>query len=203
MSPGATFERVYLALKARIMSGTLPAGEPLEPRLLGEDLISSITPIRDALHRLVGERLVDAPRNHGFRVPVLSEAMVRDLYGWRTRLLLAALAHAPAAQAPEISAGDRHNAASESRPAAALFLAIAGVSGSRELRLAMSSANDRLHALHQAEIDVLGGEDDELAELEQMLASGDRPGLRRLLVHYHRRREKHVSDIIARRQGPA
>jgi hypothetical protein len=199
MSPGATFERVYLALKASLVAGELRAGDPLEPKALGDDLSSSITPVRDALHRLVGERLVEAPRNDGFRVPVRSEAMVRDLYGWRGRLLLSALAHAAplAGQAP--SRDEASSAAKrEGRSAAPLFLAIAELSGSGELRLAVGSANDRLQALQQAEASLIRTMSEELALLEESFAAGDFPHLRRLVADYHRRRERLVPEILSR-----
>ena len=65
----------------------VPAGRHLEPVAIGHDLSASITPVRDALHRLVGERLVEAPRNDGFRVPIITELALRQLYGWQTALL--------------------------------------------------------------------------------------------------------------------
>ncbi|WP_204348796.1 GntR family transcriptional regulator, partial [Klebsiella pneumoniae] len=56
-SPGATFERVYHELKRMLAEDELPPGSPIEPARIGEQIASSITPIRDALHRLTGERL--------------------------------------------------------------------------------------------------------------------------------------------------
>ena len=92
MSPGPTFDRVYFALKEQLTSGRHPPGAHLEPSVLGDELCSSITPIRDALHRLVGERLVEAPRNDGFRAPMITELGLRQLYGWQADLLRLALA---------------------------------------------------------------------------------------------------------------
>ena len=91
MSPGPTFDRVYLALKEQVAAGSFAPGDHLEPAVIGEDLNASITPVRDALHRLVGERIVEAPRNDGFRVPAPTEAELRDLYGWNRDLLDLAL----------------------------------------------------------------------------------------------------------------
>ena len=58
MSPGATFERVYNEIKRMLAEGELLPGTPIEPALIGKEIASSITPMRDALHRLTGERLV-------------------------------------------------------------------------------------------------------------------------------------------------
>src|ERR1700746_388476 len=90
ISPG-TFERVYAAIKARLRSGVYRPGERLEPAALADELNASVTPIRDALHRLTGERLVEAPRHEGFRVPMLTETTLRHLYAWHQDLLLLAI----------------------------------------------------------------------------------------------------------------
>ena len=87
MSPGPTFDRVYFALKEQLMTGRFAPGDHLEPSLIGDELHSSITPVRDALHRLVGERLVEAPRNDGFRVPMVTEFALRQMYAWQADLM--------------------------------------------------------------------------------------------------------------------
>lgn len=91
MSPGATMERVYLDLKARILSGAYPPGTRLEAAQLSNSLASSATPVRDALYRLSGERIIESWHQEGFRQPLLSEADLVDLYGWAGALLSMAL----------------------------------------------------------------------------------------------------------------
>ncbi|KAB2855628.1 MAG: GntR family transcriptional regulator, partial [Sphingopyxis terrae] len=88
MSPGATMERVYLDLKARILAGTYPPGTRLEAAQLAKSLASSATPVRDALYRLSGERIIESWHQEGFRQPLLSEADLVDLYWWTGALLL-------------------------------------------------------------------------------------------------------------------
>ena len=95
MIPGATFERVHASLRARLHAGRFVLGEQLEPQHLADELNASITPVRDALHRLVGERLVEVAPAGGFRIPILTEVGLRHLYDWNRRLLLLALADAP------------------------------------------------------------------------------------------------------------
>jgi len=87
MSPGPTFERVYLELKRQLREGTRPPGTPLEPAAIGEELGTSFTPVRDALHRLVGEGLVENPQHNGFSVPRPTEQALRDLYTWNGEAL--------------------------------------------------------------------------------------------------------------------
>jgi DNA-binding GntR family transcriptional regulator len=79
--------RVYQALKARVMAGAFAPGERIDPARLSADLAASATPIREALHRLAGERLVESWQQEGFRQPFVTEANLRDLYGWSEDLL--------------------------------------------------------------------------------------------------------------------
>src|SRR3954471_22236340 len=91
MTPPGTFERVYAAIRQRLREGVYRPGDRLEPALLSDQFNASVTPVRDALHRLTGERLVEAPRHEGFRVPLLTESMLRHLYAWHRDLLLLAI----------------------------------------------------------------------------------------------------------------
>lgn len=56
-----TFGRVYAAIKQQLLEGAFRPGERIEPAILSDELGASVTPVRDALHRLAGERLVEAP----------------------------------------------------------------------------------------------------------------------------------------------
>lgn len=195
MSPGPTFDRVYLTLKEQLTSGRHAPGDHLEPSQLGAELNASITPVRDALHRLVGERMVEAPRNDGFRVPAPTEAELRDLYGWRRSLLELALRssvpHAPAASWRTDEAGEVSLATE-----ADLFRAVARRSGSPEHEAALDNLNDRLASLRVAEVRILGNTETELGILRAAWRRGDMSELRRGLVAYHRRRQRAAPDIL-------
>ena len=200
MSPGLTFERVYRDIKAQLTGGQLAPGEPLEPRLLGEALNASITPVRDALHRLLGERLVEAPRHNGFRVPAPTEAQLRDLYGWTGKLLELALRGPPG----RARTGPPETADAASRPPggiapedpAGLFEAIAAIAESGEQLAAVRNLNDRLGAARSAEARLFGDLAAELAALAAALGANDRAVLRTGLRRYHRRRQRHAPDIL-------
>lgn len=195
MSPGATFERVYHALKDQVLSGAFPPGTQLEPAALSVDLVASITPVRDALHRLVGERLVHTPRGDGFRMPIYTEAALRDLYGWNLRLLQLALGprRAAARELLQISghAGPKDLIGATAR----LFEDITRLSGSGEHLAAVSAMNYRLEAVRRKEA-VLGATDTELDEIKAALASGDHSLLRHLVGAYHRRRISGVPLLL-------
>jgi DNA-binding GntR family transcriptional regulator len=202
MSPGATFERVYNELKRMLTEGELAPGTPIEPALIGKRIASSITPIRDALHRLTGERLVEAPNHNGFRVPLPTEATLRELYDWNDQVLkLAAKKHLPGFGWQAII----HNASGTDIVAstAALFLGVARGTGNGELALAVGLLNARLAAFRHAEIKILESMGDELRGMVKVVVSGDRAALAKALTRYHRRRLAAVANILTQSTGQA
>lgn len=197
MSPGATFERVYGAIKQMLLDGELPPGTPIEPAVIGRDIAASITPVRDALHRLTGERLVEAPNHNGFRVPLLSEAALRDLYQWNGRVLgLAARQVQPAS--------DTHlqHSGSIEEITATLFLRVAQAAESAELVATVRSLNDRLTIVRRAEVATLPAIADEITGLGSIIAAGDRIALTAALTRYHRRRIAAVAGTVAHLMRP-
>lgn len=196
MSPGPTFDRVYLALKEQLMSGRFAPGDHLEPTTIGEELNASITPVRDALHRLVGERMVEAPRNDGFRVPAPTEAELRDLYGWNCRLLELALGRRASARAALLATGSAEASNMTTFMVADLFRLIALRSGSREHERAVENLNDRLGALRVAEQRLFEDAGEELSSLLTAFRESDAAALRRGVATYHRRRQRRVPEIL-------
>lgn len=196
MSPGATFERVYNELRRMLAEGELPPGSPIEPAAIGRQIASSITPVRDALHRLTGERLVQAPDHNGFRVPLPTEAGLRDLYSWRARLLALATRNLRAGAA----ANRARLPVDQMDPGEAmdrLFLEIASASGSAEHVAAIVQLNGRLAPLRRAEFRIFDDVAEEHEGMRGRLLDGDGRGLTSLLERYHRRRLRAVSEILA------
>jgi DNA-binding GntR family transcriptional regulator len=198
MTGPGTFERVYAAIKQRLRDGFYKPGDRLEPAALSDELNASVTPVRDALHRLAGERLVEAPRHEGFRVPMLTESMLRQLYSWHRDLLLLALMN----HRQELVA-DRHGAAQPTPDAPArerqkaLFFALVRSTGNSEHVAALESLSDRLAPVEQLADALLDAAEAEASEIMDALRANDRKALRRSLVRYHRRREKIVPELIA------
>ena len=191
MSPGATFERVYRALKAELGSGRFRPGDHLEPAALSDELNSSITPVRDALHRLVGERLVETPRGDGFRVPVMTEVALRHLYAWNQWLLIGAIrARRGKVDAPEPLDAEARISLEE------LFLAVAAFSGNPEHVGAVARINDRLRAARRVEMSIDRAMQVEADALRLLL--DDAPELRQFIIGYHRDRVKIAAEIVAR-----
>lgn len=199
MSPGPTFDRVYLALKEQLTGGSFAPGDHLEPTAIGEDLNSSITPVRDALHRLVGERIVEAPRNDGFRVPAPTEAELRDLYGWNRDLLdLALRKRSPNAGGAALYAARQADLPSDqvASTAADLFRRIARRYGNPEHEAAVELLNDRLSAMRIVEGRLFADIEEELAAFRALLAEEDLPELRRANAIYHRRRQRAAPELL-------
>jgi len=68
MAPEAvTSERVYAGLRRAVVGGRYPPGTTLNAQAIAEEFGTSIAPVRDAMHRLVGEGLIEAHHGGGFR----------------------------------------------------------------------------------------------------------------------------------------
>ena len=196
MSPGPIFDRVYLALKEQLMCGRFAPGDHLEPSLIGEELHSSITPVRDALHRLVGERLVEAPRNDGFRVPIVTELGLRQLYSWQAGLLRLAIARYRA----EHRITDHHpELAVESGMPLVFnaFLDLGRASGDHELLSALANACERLAAIRILEERFIPDIGDEIETFQRLIEAPDLAALRPVVAAYQRRRARAVPRIVA------
>ncbi|WP_160296913.1 GntR family transcriptional regulator [Sphingomonas sp. ERG5] len=188
-----TAERVYDALKSRLLSGALLPGERLEPARFAEELASSVTPVRDALHRLTGERLVEARASDGFHLPLVTEAHLRDLYAWNTALLH--LAVQSWRQTPSTVRADTL-AADAGRATAMLFGLIGARSANPEHGAQIAACSDRLAAARAAEGSALAAVETEIRGLALAFDHDPPAVLLKLLRTYHRRRAAAAPDIV-------
>lgn len=146
MSRSHVLEPTYNAIKLRLVVGQWPPGVRLEAVRLAADLGVSITPVRDSLNHLTGERLVELMPGEGFRVPTLNEAALRDLLNLNQLLLIGAIDQS---DAPVMGSADvKPDLASAT---ASLFLAMATVSGNAEIVAMVRALNDRLHPFRQSD----------------------------------------------------
>lgn len=79
-------ERIYKSLKEDILSNRFKPGDVLQINKLAKEFGVSITPVREALVRLEGDRLVKLISNRGAQVPHLSLDDVKNI--WEMRRLL-------------------------------------------------------------------------------------------------------------------
>lgn len=195
MNLGATVERVYIAIRELILHGDIRPGARLDPAALAPPLGSSVTPIREALHILSGEGLVEARPGEGFFVPNIDEPALRDLYHWNAQLLFLAI---QGWDWVHVTRRDFPGSGNAAEQAASLFLSIARRSRNAEHARAVHMANARLHSARLVEASLFTDMVQEIGILTEALAIGDRPALRRLITAYHRRRVKIAAEIVRR-----
>lgn len=199
MSPPGTFERVYAAIKDQLRKGAFRPGERLEPAVFCDQMNASVTPIRDALHRLTGERLVETPRHDGFRMPLVTETMLRHLYSWHLDLLLLAIMNRRTITiAEQAVVGEAEPGSLAHERQNIVFLALARSTGNPEHLAALEALTQRLEPVQRLEKTFLDETEAETAAIVQAVQAQDRQALRRALVRYHRRREKIIPELLSK-----
>lgn len=83
---GTLAERVYWRLRHALLIGELSPGECVTLRNLARRLGTSVTPVRDALSRLIAAAALHQNRQSGLIVPVLSRAELEELFKLRMAL---------------------------------------------------------------------------------------------------------------------
>lgn len=162
---GQIRERVYQALKQKLVEGEFALDQHLDIRTLSGLLKASPTPVKEALVRLGGERLVVA-KGRGFQVARWTAAQLSELYGWREKLLLLALEGTPAITLPAPTPSSTY--ALQVRH----LLEPAEADAGDELKYAAANADDRLSYARLVESDLWPDVAEELEDLRAALMSG-------------------------------
>jgi DNA-binding GntR family transcriptional regulator len=193
VNAGYTSERVYEALRARIIEHGFRPGARLDPALIADGLASSVTPVRDALHRLVGEGLVETAVSEGFHVPQVNLPALQDLYGWSRQLVRLAIRSWSAAPSalfePQQDAG-------LARRLTAVLAATVARSSNQEHHRAILSVNDRLFAARVVEVGLLPDGEAEVAAIEIAAQDGNALALRSASDRYQDRRLRAAAEIV-------
>lgn len=79
----AAHDRVYRALRARIMHGEVKPGESMTLRGIGKEFDVSMTPAREAVRRLVAEGALSMSLSGRVSTPVLSNERIEELAALR------------------------------------------------------------------------------------------------------------------------
>lgn len=104
-----TTQQAYEAILRAILSGDIPAGEPLRLKLLSERLGMSMMPVREAIRQLESVGVIEVQPHRGARVREVSTEDLEDTH--RTRIVIeGALCHR-AAQRFTAAAADAATAA--------------------------------------------------------------------------------------------
>jgi DNA-binding GntR family transcriptional regulator len=87
-------EKAFRILRQQILNGDIPPGEKLRVEALQREHALSSSPLREAINRLIAERLVIADNHRGFRAAPMSAADLNDITSLRLVLEPAALGQA-------------------------------------------------------------------------------------------------------------
>lgn len=190
--PKDPFSAALEALRAKVRQGPLVSGEPLTITELAHDLGLSATPIREALSRLAGERLIEDRRGRGYFAPRLDVSDLVELYGLRRLYLIeaSALVGEPGAVPPLGPAGP---VASPSDQLIQTLDWIVARAGNRALFDAYRQVAERLapSLRVEARLFALG---EELADLRARL--DDRAALVQGLVALHEARRQRAPELM-------
>jgi DNA-binding GntR family transcriptional regulator len=198
MSPEPVLaERAYLLLKADIMAGRFASGSIINERALAAEYGVSVSPLRDAAQRLVGEHMLEIAFGGGYRLPTITTDALRDLYRWHGHLVRLILKANRLAIDFDAKSYARTEVDGQAIATAAtnLFGAIAQASGDHEHRRALRSATERLHVVRLVEVRVLPNLVEELRAVGIATISGRGPDRFEALWAYHRRRIRRVGRI--------
>jgi DNA-binding GntR family transcriptional regulator len=193
MSPEAlTADRVYRDLKRTIMLGRYKPGGSITVTAVADEFATSISPVRDALERMVGERIVDTQTGGGFLVPMLTRSATYNLYSWHAdivRLAVKAMAKGEAiGPFPGIQAEEElGRQVLLADLTADFFERVGACSNNAEHHAAIVSAGARLHTLRLRE-SLLPRLEQELETLWNVTMAGNKNDIRLAMWHYHRRR---------------
>ena len=194
MSPDPhAHDRIYIALKAKLAEGHYPPGMRIEIQRVADENRSSATPVREVLAQLVGEGLLEAQAQGGFRAAHLDALALASLYRWNGIILGGAfdlivatnpvpvLKQAALASAVSTAAGGAATIAS-------LFAAIAQASGNEDVSKAVNLVSSRLSFVRLVEPMILKMVPQEISDLLRLASNSHIPALRRRIAAYHRRR---------------
>jgi DNA-binding FadR family transcriptional regulator len=195
-------ERIYRAIKQQVLNGGFRPGERIDAVGLAEAMASSLTPVRAALQRLVGERLVEARPSEGFHRPPVTEVGLKALYDWNGRVVLLAAQLAASEPEPARPADSPGGAEFAPTEAARLFSGLARRTGNAACAETIAGLNDQLHAVRRLEADVLGDVDTELQALAVVLEGGALAAQRQAIIAYHRRRIGAAPALVNRLYRP-
>lgn len=189
---------LYTRVRHALRSGRYAPGQRIDPATIAEEFHTSVTPVRFALYRLVGEGLLTDHARSGLYVPLLTEVALRDLYDWMERLLL--MACDMGAKPVLVDPGEFDAAVIGDDVATttwSLFDAIARATDHRSLHQAVEQANDRLAPIRWAGRGRVDDASEELSALIRHWREHDLRSLKSGLSAYHERRRQLVPRIVA------
>lgn len=193
MAPHPKRELLFEELRRKLRAGAYLPGQRIDPAPIAAEYGISLTPVRGALHMLLGANLIEDHGLHGVYVPLPSTRELRDAYDWIQHVLSAACENdtLPPPYQPPISPDvDPAQAAWE------LFDALSSNEKHPALRQIVQQANDFLAPVRHAKKHLITDAHEELSNLHRLWTQGDLPGLQAALHAYHDRRKQMAPRIV-------
>ncbi len=184
-------------IRRALQSGRYLPGQRLDPTTLAAEFGTSLTPVRFALYRFVGEGMIADHARGGFHVPLHTERSMRDLYDWMERLLVMASALDAAEPSPRLPLPMPATQSDLPKHTWKLFDAMARGTGHRALHQAVRRTNDHLAPIRHAKQVLIDHAAEELTELQQHWQAQDHARLGTALHAYYERRKQLVPSIVA------
>lgn len=191
---GSRTHQAHVAIRAWLRDGECQPGRAIIVKDVAVRLKLSVTPVREALERLVGEGLVAESRDRrGFVCPFMGTRDYTELVELHAILVEGALARVRTPDWVEnvVLPPDARGAAE------ALFSALLSTAG-EGCRNLWERVADRLAPYRLIEPDVFGTDTSEIDSLKEALAVGKgKPAVRA----YHRRRTLNAMQIVQARES--
>lgn len=207
----AAGDRVYQAIKARLVAYEFPQGERIYLEPIAEALGVSTTPVREAMNRLAERDLVIKAENKGFFAVTLSEERFRGNYELTCLLLTLGLENLPPEQQQRM-----HDYASIAnilnrlnrrvttdvgalaRYTGEIFSAIATLTENSAVELAVDRANDHLYFVRTLESRHIADVQGELKLFCELLLGSKREELIEEIHSYHAERLDLLPKLMRR-----
>ena len=199
MNPGTTFDRVYLEIRGRVLSGGWLPGQRIDLVGLADSLDASVTPVRDALYRLVGERLLNLGISDGFVTPGITEPDLRDRYTWSRMLLTLCVANQP----KDADYSSFQTGGTIDDLTARFFREISTRAQNSELQSAAAALSEQLANVRQTEVRIGIATEDEILSLVRAAKEGNIAAFRAAIVSYHRQRIRQAGKIVRALHRPS
>ncbi len=142
-------EQVVYALRAALAAGEMRPGVVYSAPMLAEQFGVSPTPVREAMLDLAKEGLVEAVRNKGFRVIVLTERDLDEIGEVRALIEIPAV-RSLAGRVPEEAAGRLRDLAARGEAAAVRGDALACAEAGRRFHLELLTLYGNTHLVEVA-----------------------------------------------------
>jgi DNA-binding GntR family transcriptional regulator len=194
-------DRVYQAIKARLVAYDFPPGERIYLEPIAETLGVSTTPVREAMNRLAERDLVIKAENKGFFAMTLSEARLRGHYHLTRLVLTCGLEdlppealhemhnYAPIAEiATRLNRRTITDVGALARYTGEIFAAMAALIDNPAVQLTVDRANDHLFFVRTLECRHVADVQGELKRFTELFLSGKRDELVLAIHAYHGQR---------------